>query len=83
MDMLRSLIFKKNFLFVKLLLVLAFSLLHGLLYFYPDFKQNLIIDKDLIYFSFHDGNYLHNSDEITHGPAIRRFSYSNFIYKRL
>jgi hypothetical protein len=53
--------------------VLVFSLLHGLLYFYPDFKQNLIIDKDLIYFSFHDGNYFYNSDEITHGPAIRRF----------
>jgi hypothetical protein len=73
MDMLRSLISKKNFLFIKILLVLAFSLLHGLLYFYPDFKQNLIIDKDLIYFSFHDGNYFYNSDEITHGPAIRRF----------
>lgn len=73
MDMLRSLIFKKNFLFIKILLVLTFSLLHGLLYFYPDFKQNLIIDKDLIYFAFHDGNYFHNSDEITHGPTIRRF----------
>ena len=47
--MLRSLIFKKNSLFIKFLLVLVFSLLHGLLYFYPDLKQNLIIDKDFVY----------------------------------
>ena len=62
-----------NNIYLKIFLVFAVSILHGYLYFYPDWIQNLTVDESNTYFSYHHGIYFANMDETTYGPSIRRF----------
>ena len=58
--------------YIKIFLVSIFAFLHGALYFYPDWIQNLASNETSTYFSFHHDTFFANSDEITYGTSIRR-----------
>ena len=58
--------------YFQIFLIIIFSFLHGCLYFYPDWTQNLIQEEFTTYFSYHQGSYYANNDEIVYGPSIRR-----------
>lgn len=54
-------------------IAICFSIIIGVLYFYPDYSQKNSNERGLAYYSYNVSDYFVNRDELAYGPSIRRY----------